>query len=71
MSTASFSDLGALFAPSFFYNMQGVLKFPTEKKSAQALFKWSKSERVVAAAATITTISYQKRFWETLYYGSL
>jgi len=55
VSTASFNDLGALFAPSLFHNMQGVLNFLTEKK--QALFK---SEPVVAAAATITTIYYQK-----------
>jgi len=34
VSTASFNDLGALFAPSLFHNMQGVLNFLTEKKQA-------------------------------------
>ena len=71
MSTASFSDLSALFASSFFYNMQGVLKFLIEKKNSVDPFQIFKSERVVVAAVTITTIFYQKRFWETLCYGSL
>ena len=52
MSTASFSDLGALFAPSFFYNMQGVLKFLIEKKNSVGPFQIFKSERVVARGSS-------------------